>query len=195
MAHKSMHWLNSNAGAIQALSSVAVVLLTGALFLITRRYVNLTHSLLLGQLEVVAARRRELRSQIEVLRAFLAALPTPEDQRLAGVILDHSSDLRDFPFNRFRALASRVSLEAGSQAVEAENHLMWLLNLIRGIRATPRPFPRSPNEPLGPESKGYDWKSFPGQDYFTHVRFAMLPLNKIVEQLDQFDSELKAVPK
>jgi hypothetical protein len=55
---REMHWLNLNAGAIQALSSVATVLLTAVLARITCRYVKLTHRLLHGQLQASAARRR-----------------------------------------------------------------------------------------------------------------------------------------
>jgi hypothetical protein len=132
-----MHWLNLNAGAIQALSSVATVLLTAVLAGITWRYVKLTHRLLHGQLQASAARRRELRTQIAALKVFLDPLPSPDDQRLSRSILDHSNGLRGFSFNRFRELASEVSVEAGSQAVEVENHVAWLANLIREIRAVP----------------------------------------------------------
>jgi hypothetical protein len=172
-----MHWLNLNAGAIQALSSMAYVLLTAVLALITWRYVKLTHELLRGQLKAAAARRRELRAQIAVLKAFLDPLPSPDDQRLSGRILDHSNDLRDFSFNRFRELASEVSAETGSQAAELEGHVTWLVNLIREIRAVP---------PL----TGYRWSDFPKKDYDTHVRFAIGALSQVVEQLNQFERKL-----
>jgi hypothetical protein len=172
-----MHWLNLNAGAIQALSSVAIVLLTAVLAAVTWQYVNLTHRLVHGQLQASAARRRELRSQVAVLKAFLDALPSPDDQRLSRSMLDHSNDLRDFSFNRFRALASEVSAEAGSQAAELEGHVAWLVNIIREIRAVP---------PL----TGYRWENFPKGAYDTHVRFGVGALGQIVEQLNQFEKEL-----
>jgi hypothetical protein len=127
--------------------------------------------------QVAAARRRELRAQIAVLKAFLDPLPSPDDQRLSECILDHSSDLRDFSFNRFRELASEVSAEAGSQAAELESHVTWLVNLIREIRAVPRHI-------------GYEWQNFPKRDYDTHLRFAIGALSQIVEQLNQFESKL-----
>jgi hypothetical protein len=162
-----MHWLNLNAGAIQALSSVAIVLLTAVLAAVTWQYVNLTHRLLHGQLQASAARRRELRSQIAVLKAFLDALPSPDDQRLSRSILDHSNDLRDFSFNRFRALTSEVSAEAGSQAAELEGHVAWLVNIIREIRAVPALI-------------GYRWENFPKGAYDTHVRFGIGALGQLL---------------
>jgi len=172
-----MHWLNLNAGAIQALSSVVVVLLTFALVVGTWRYVKLTHRLLMEQRWAAAARRRELRSQARVLSGFLYALPSPDDQRLSVVILDHSSDLRDFSFNQFRARASEVSAEAGSQAAEVESHVTWLVNLVRECRSVPK-------------GLGFDWANFPKRDYDTHVRFAIAALCQITEQLDRFESDL-----
>jgi hypothetical protein len=130
-----------------------------------------------GQLQASAARRRELRSQIAVLKVFLDPLPSPDDQRLSGIILDHSNDLRDFSFNRFRVLTSQVSAEAGSQAAELEGHVTWLVNLIREIRAVP-------------SLTGYRWADFPKRDYDTHMRFAIAALAQIGEQLNQFEREL-----
>lgn len=176
-AEDEVKWLNSNAGAIQALSSVAIVLLTGVLAAITWQYVKLTNRLLSGQLKTAAARRRELRIQLAVLKAFLDALPSPDDQRLSASILDHSNDLRDFSFNRFRELTSRVSTGTALQTAELEGHVIWLVNLLREIRAVP---------PL----TGYRWADFPKRDYDTHVRFAIGALGQIAEQLNQFEREL-----
>jgi hypothetical protein len=153
------------------------VLLTCVLAAVTWRYVNLTHRLLQGQLQASAARRRELRSQIAVLKAFLEVLPSPDDKRLAGSILDHSNDLRDFSFNRFRELTSEVSADAGSQAAELEGHVAWLVNLVREIRAVP-------------QLTGYRWADFPKREYDTHVRFGTGVLGQIVEQLNQVEKEV-----
>jgi hypothetical protein len=170
-------WLNLNSGAIQALSSIAYVLLTGILALITWKYVGLTHKLLRGQLQASVDRRRELRIQLAVLKAFLDARPSPDDARLPGSILDPSNDLREFSFNRFRELTSQVSGEAGAQESELESHVTWLVNLIREIRAA---IARS----------GYQWVNFPKREYDTHVRFAVGAHAQIVEQLDQCEREL-----
>ena len=110
-----------------------------------------------------------------------------DDQKLQGAILGHSNDLRDFPFSRFRALASEVSADAAAQAAELEIHITWLTNLFSEIRSAPRSRnPRSVNEPLGSPgiSNGYDWKDFPKRDYETHWRFAHGPLQKLLNQLD-----------
>jgi hypothetical protein len=185
-----MHWLNSNSGAIQALSSVLIVGLTAVLAYITLRYVRLTQDLLSVQREAAAVRRRELRAHVGVLQSFLSELHGPDDNRLPAEILSHARDLHDFPFDRLRALASEVSVEAGAKAVEAEKHLNWLASLIRSIRASlPRKEPpRSVNEPLSPTlASGYDWKNFPGRDYDTAWRFGSAALTGLLMQVDAAD--------
>jgi hypothetical protein len=106
-------WLNANVAAIQALGSAATVLLTAVLAAITWRYVKLTQRLVSVQLGEAAARRRELRSQLDLISGFLRELRSPDDPRLAGTILGYFNDLRDLSGSRVRALASETSVEAG----------------------------------------------------------------------------------
>jgi hypothetical protein len=178
------HWLNANAAGIQALGSVATVLLTAVLAWITWRYAKLTERLVSAQLGEAAARRRELRTQAEVISTFLRDLPSQDDPRLSVAILSYFNDLRDFSSNRFRALASEVIVEAGRQAAAVEEHGTWLINLVRDIRAAPRPTPRGVNEPLGTETKGYDWSTFPRKDYDTRLRSAVDALQRLLAEVD-----------
>jgi len=188
-----VHWLNTNSGAIQALGSIASVFITGVLAFITWKYVRLTDRLLSEQMEAraaqLAASRRELRAHMALLSSFLYALPSMDDERLLGAILDHSNDLRDFSFSRFRALASEVSIEAAARASELETDVKWLTNLFQEIGSAPwsRSAP-SINEPLGSPgsgvSNGYHWGQFPKRDYDKHWRFAIGALEKVTTQVD-----------
>jgi hypothetical protein len=150
-------WLNVNSAAIQALGSAATVLLTAVLAWITWRYVKLTQRLVSVQLGEAAARRLELRTQLDLVSGFLRELRTPEDLRLAGANLAYFNDLRDLSGSRVRALAAEVSGEAGHQAAVLELHTQWLLNLVRDIRS---------------QGPAYDWNDFPREDYDARVRAA-----------------------
>ncbi|HEV2173654.1 MAG TPA: hypothetical protein VGR71_08810 [Nitrospira sp.] len=107
------HWLNQNAAGIQALGSVATVPLTAVLAWITWRYVKLTQRLVTAQIGEAVSRRRDLRTQLEVVSTFLDAFPSQDDPRLSKAILSPFNDLREFSGNRFRTLVSEVSVEAG----------------------------------------------------------------------------------
>src|SRR5215472_9986929 len=141
-------WLNANSAAIQALGSAATVLLTAVLAWITWRYVKLTERLVTSQVGEAASRRRDLRTQLDIVSTFLHALPFRDDPRLSQAILSPFNDLREFSGNRFRTLASEVSVDAGRYEAVLEDHVTWLINLVREIRAVPRGI-------------GYNWGNFP----------------------------------
>jgi hypothetical protein len=171
------HWLDANSAAIQALGSVATVLLTAVLAWITWRYVKLTQRLVAAQLGEAASRRRELRTQLELVSAFLHEFPTKDDPRLSQALLSPFNDLREFSGNRFRALASEVSVEAGRQAAALEDHGTWLINLVREIRSVP----------LG---TGYNWTNFPRQDYARRLQSAHDAFQRLLAELDSRERDL-----
>jgi hypothetical protein len=104
-----------------------------------------------------------------VVSTFLHDLPSQDDPRLSGAILSYFNDLRDFSSNRFRALASEVSVEAGRQAAAVEEHGTWLINLVRDIRS---------------RATGYDWSTFPRKDYDTRLRSAVDALQRLSAEVD-----------
>jgi hypothetical protein len=153
----------------------------GILIGITWKYVRLTARLadaataqLSGQIEAAAARRRELRSHAARLMRLFRSLPSPDDSRLSEAIL-RADDLQDFPFSQFRALASEIGVDAGSEAVEVESHGKFIAEQVRAVRAA-KP------------GIGYDWGKFPRREYDTAVRFGMHELNKVLEQIDARDA-------
>src|SRR5215472_13601382 len=88
-------WLNANSAAIQALGSAATVLLTAVLAWVTWRYVKLTQRLVSVQLGEAAARRRELRTQLDLVAGFLSELALPDDHRPSSANFAYFNDLRD----------------------------------------------------------------------------------------------------
>jgi hypothetical protein len=162
-------WLNANATAIQALGSAATVLLTAVLAWITWRYVKLTQSLVSVQLGEAAARRRELRTQLDLISGFLREFPSPDEPRLSGALGGYFVDLRDMSGSRVRALAAEVSTEAGHQSAVLEEHVTWLINLVRDIRT---------------RGAGYDWDSFPKKEYEARVRSARDAFDRLSTEID-----------
>jgi hypothetical protein len=171
------HWLNANAAAIQAIGSVATVLLTAVLASITWRYVKLTQRLVTAQMGEAASRRRDLRTQLEVVSAFLHAFPSQDDPRLSEAILSPFNDLREFSGNHFRTLVSEVSVEAGRHEAVLEEHVTWLINLVREIRSVPRGI-------------GYNWSNFPSEDYERRLRSARDAFQRLSAELDAREREL-----
>ena len=182
-----MQWLNVNSGAIQALGSVAIAILTAVLAWITWQYVRLTREMLGEHLEAAAARRRELRTQANLLKGILRGLPFSYDERLLEAIRN-CYDFQSFPYDRFRALASEVSLTAGSKVYSVETNLKWLGDLFHTIRsALP---PRLGNELFDGVFRPYDWNKFPKREYETAWRNAKNELDLILVELDSFEKAL-----
>jgi len=163
------HWLNANATGIQAIGSIATVLVTCVLAFITWRYVRLTQSLVSAQLGEAAARRRVLRTEIGLISGFLRELLPPDDPRLPAALASYFGDLRDLSGSRFRALAAEVSGEAGDQATAVEEHGTWLINLVRDIRA---------------RGERYDWSSFPRTEYEARRRSGLDAFNRLLAEID-----------
>jgi len=169
-------WLNANSAAIQALGSAATVLLTAVLAWITWRYVKLTQRLVSVQLGEAAARRRELGTQIDLVSAFLSECRSPDDPGLSSALQGYFLDLRDLSGTRCRALAAEVSPEAGHQAAALEEHVTWLINLVRDIRL---------------RGGAYDWGTFPRDEYEARRRSGLDALQRLSTEVES--REEKAV--
>jgi hypothetical protein len=159
------HWLNLNATAIEAATSIVSALVTAVLVFITARYVALTKQLaeaanaeLLRQNEASKARRRELESQISFLRSALESLPDRDNWSHADRLIRNSTGWDTFDFAKFRARASEVSEAAASCAATVELKMRWMAELASSVKSTP----------LG---RGYNWNSFPRDDW-DHARLA-----------------------
>jgi hypothetical protein len=136
-------WLNNNAGAMQAIASVASVAVTVVLVVITWRYVRLTKGLaeaanaeLLGQSEASKARRRELTGQIKLLLDALATLPNWAnwDHVDLDATMRDSNGWENFDFGGFRELAAEVNDDASSHAAIVESKMRRMEELVRRAR-------------------------------------------------------------
>jgi len=168
-------WLNANAAAIQALAIAATVLLTVVLAAIIWRYVRLTRKLVSARTGEAAARGGELRTQLELISNFLRGLRSPDDPGLAQAMLGYSHDLWDMSGSRVRALAAEISTDAGHQAAVLEEHVTWLINLVRDIRS---------------RAGAYDWSVFPKREYEARVRSALDALQRLLTQVGSREKEL-----
>jgi hypothetical protein len=174
-----LQWLNLNSGAIQALTSVLTLVVTGALAIITWHYVRLTKDLadvaraqLRGQQEASVARLRELRTLTAILHKHLLSIPQQDDPRLSEAILVQVVEWGDFQFDRFRALASELSNSDGAAAAVAEDRMKWIGDIVHKIRATPR-------------GVGYDWSRFPRGEFSQAWVEAFHAVLQILESLDK----------
>jgi hypothetical protein len=172
--------LDLNAGTIHLLVLIAGLVVTGGLAAITWRYRKPRSTEPLppnpepdAELEVQAAIHRELRTQVAFLSSLLDQLPPAESSRLSEAMLN-GDDLRDFPFVRFRTLASEIDAATDSAAALVETNMRWLGDLIRETRSL-----RS--------GIHYDWKKFPRTEYNEMIRVTRRPLRAIAQHLGPRD--------
>jgi hypothetical protein len=125
-------------------------------------------------LPVPTARRRELRSQLDLISGFLRAFPSLDEPRLSSVLGGYFNDLRDLSGSRVRALAAEISAEAGHQAAVLEEHATWLINLVRDIRL------RGPT---------YDWSVFPKEEYKARVRSALDACERLSTEVESRETQ------
>ena len=167
-------WLNANAAAIQALATAATVLLIAVLVAITWRYVRLTKRLVSVRMGEAAGRGRELRTQLHLISSFLRELRSPDDPGFAQAMLGYFHDLRDMSGLRVRDLAAEISTDAGHQAEVLEEHVTWLVNLVRDIRS---------------RAGAYDWSVFPKGEYEARVQSALDALQRLSTQVGSREKE------
>jgi hypothetical protein len=169
--------LSSNADAVHVLVLIAGLIVTGGLAAITWQYrkrpstepASSDHELD-AEREVQAAVRRELRTQVAFLSSVLNEFPPADSARLTEAMLN-GDDLREFPFVRFRTLASEIDAATDSAAALVETNLRWLGDLIRKVRAV-----RS--------GIHYDWSKFPRAQYNEMIRVTRRPLVEIAQHLE-----------
>lgn len=135
-----MNWLNDNAAAIQALSGVAVLVVTGLLARLTSRYVRLTRDIANSSLEQVRLLRESMRADLQhnasALHALALGLRTGIGQQLDPETPKHNQ-LRAFAIltereiTDLQALANRVGGQAITSAGEAAGHLRVIHEMVQ----------------------------------------------------------------
>ncbi len=147
------HFLNANAGAIQAMASLATSIVTLVLVFITWRYVRLTGRLaeaataeMVFREEAGAEKWRELNAHTKLIRGMLSGLPVTEqdaDRRMRQVTSWEPADVM-----RLQRLAARLDRGAGERAAAVVAAMTWLGERVREVKNS------------DPEA-GYDWAAFP----------------------------------
>jgi hypothetical protein len=134
-------WLNSNAGAFQAVSATVTALVTVILVFITARYVGLTKTLAetaSAQMQALGtaaeSRRRELRARAEFLLFALRSLPDPSRRQTTETRVKWEDT---FDFDRFVTLAAEVSSSASSNAATVVSEMTWLADRASSIPGSP----------------------------------------------------------
>ena len=137
-----MDWLNQNASAVQALAAVATLIVTGALALLTARYVRLTRRIADSALEQVGHLKLTSRTVQKQAARALGALSKRIRVPLSGLdrpaarhdqLLDYSrlsqSDISDL-----EDLARQVSEDAIRYAGKAAVSLREIMGFIEEAR-------------------------------------------------------------
>jgi len=123
-----MAWLNANAGAIQAISSVFGIVVTTVLVIITARYVGLTKTLAeaanaqsKARSAELEARRQELKSMVSLLSSALESVPAASPRADTDRKMRNATSTDDFDFGRFRQLSAQQDPKLGEYAATVES--------------------------------------------------------------------------
>lgn len=137
--------LNENAPAVQALASLATLIVTGVFARVTWRYVQLTNRLadaaseqLRFQQEATRAKWHELWGYVKLLNRALSELPdetrrATRDKDIRSAFLWDQSDLA-----RFQSLAAQLGSLPGTNAALVVSSMSWLRDRVEEVRAVPR---------------------------------------------------------
>lgn len=140
-----MKWLNENAAAIQALSGLAVLVVTGLLALLTWRYVRLTREIANASLEQIRLIRESARVDLQHNASALKALAlrlrsglgeqlnpdAPSDKQLRGFAILTEREIVDL-----QILAGRVNSQAITSASFAAAHLRVIHDMVQNVKRT-----------------------------------------------------------
>lgn len=135
-----MNWLNRNAAAIQALSGVATLIVTGVLAWLTWRYVRVTRDIASSSLEQVRqireASRAILQQSASALGSLALRLRTDLGQRLNPTNPNHSqlrafAQLTEQDIADLQTLARQVSTRTIKSASEAAAHLRVIYGMVQ----------------------------------------------------------------
>lgn len=182
-----MSWFNANAPAIQAIATLASVLMAVVLALITARYVRLTSEILATarlELDFMKAersaafeeRRRRLLSLIFHLRMIATVFSSEHGraEQIRHVPLWSESDPDDL-----RILAVSFGSAAAELAGEAARHLATIRELAMQVQRTPT-------------AVGVDWNRFAWDRWSSAIQGAercLQSVANIVERTDPFRPE------
>jgi hypothetical protein len=164
-----MSWLNANGPAIQALATVASVLITTVLAIITARYVRLTRETLeftkAQQSAAFEERRQRLLSLIFNLRVIATSFPSDRShaEQIRHVSLWSQSDP-----DQVRTLAVSFGQAAGELAGEAWRHLATIRELAMQVQNTPTGI-------------GVDWSKFPWERWSSAIQGSERCLLSVVD--------------
>jgi hypothetical protein len=76
---------------------------------------------------------------------------------------------------RCRALAAEISAEAGHHAAVLEDHVTWLINLVRDIRS---------------RRDVYDWATFPKDEYAARRQSALDAFQRLPTEVSSREEKL-----
>lgn len=156
--------LNENAPAVQALASLATLIVTGVFARVTWRYVQLTNRLadaaseqLRFQQEATRAKWHELWGYVKLLNRALSELPdetrrATRDKDIRSAFLWDQSDLA-----RFQSLAAQLGSLPGTNAALVVSSMSWLRDRVEEVRAVPRErYQLRSRLPMGPVVRGVE---------------------------------------
>jgi hypothetical protein len=161
------HWLNGNSGAMQAIATFVLVIITARYVSLTKGLAEAANAESLRQKEGSNARRRELASQIGVLRSALDLLPNPKNFRVDKVI--HSVGWEKFDFGAFRKLASEVSDSVASSAATVEAEVQRMGEIVKSLKLI--------------SDKGFRWDDLPQVEWDDAMRATQSALTATLAEL------------
>ncbi len=177
------HFLNSNAGAIQAMAALTTSLVTVVLVAITWQYVRLTQRLaeaatveMVVHEEAEAEKWRELNAYTKLIRGLLSGLPP--DREGAQRAMRQATSWEPGDVMRLQRLAARLDRRAGERAASIAAAMTWLGERVREVKNT---------DPDGP----YDWSAFPWDRWRKEIDTARRALDDIASTVTR---KLREVP-
>ena len=137
-------WLNANSGAIQAIASLATLVVTLSLALLTAKYVKLTgliaHAAAEQSRHLTESSKREgqlARSALQAHAArLLAAISSIDGQSPPDSRIRQLSELSAGDIDQLEALARVISTEDLAHAALAALALKSILGLVQRVQAT-----------------------------------------------------------
>jgi hypothetical protein len=137
-----MNWLNQNAAAIQALSGIAALIVTGVLAWLTWNYVRLTREIARSSLEQVKYIREAARSALRQnakalgslalrLRVGLGQLDStsPNDGQLRAF-----AQLAEQDITELQSLARQLNTQTITSASDAAAHLRIIYDMVQVVK-------------------------------------------------------------
>jgi hypothetical protein len=169
-----LDWLNRNAPAVQALASIASVLLAVALVWITGRYVRLTRDVAKAAQEQLRYQKQSGESDVArlltMVKIFRVAVREFPDQQ------QDAERIRDVPLWKHGEVSTLASLAPTVLGRDAHVHhtvqaLNWLRDKADEVQQTKR-------------DEGYQWNAFPWTEWTNHVQQARTGLEDLRKAIE-----------